>query len=66
MPYPLMDFIATALTPLASVAKLVSSRNVVLTGILMRVRTSRNRGAATWRNLNSVGAVSKPLLARRP
>ena len=40
-------------------------RKVVETGMALRVRTRRKRGAATWRKVKSVGALSKPLAVKR-
>ena len=57
---------STAHTLLEVVAKAVSTRKVVDTGIFMRVKMSRNRGAETCRNLNAVGASEKPFDDRRP
>ena len=47
------------------VAKQLSRRNVVETGIRARVRMSSTTGAAICKYENDVGAVSKPFDARR-
>jgi hypothetical protein len=51
--------------PPRSDEKQLKIRNVVDTGILRRVRISRNSGAAIWRKVNDVGASAKPFDVRR-
>ena len=52
--YPLKLLPRTPVMLEAEVAKLLSSKKVVETGILNRVRIKRNRGAATCKKLNSL------------
>ncbi len=51
--------------PSAEVEKQLNSKKVVETGIRIRVSISKKMGAATCKNVNSVGAYENPLEVKR-
>jgi hypothetical protein len=63
--YPERLLIKTDPMPEALVENTLNNRNVVETGILMRVNSNKKIGAAICRKLNEPGASAKPLAANR-